>query len=303
MDTIFLYIICSLITLFTIFLIIIYSISNILKSYPCYFNIYFCIIITLDNVIRIIPAKKTESSEDPSISCQIQAIILTFFDKLFVSSITSYCIINYVIMLKTKLYSEYALRIYIILIVVSIIISIFLTALFFLAGISNSNLEDAVCYVKTSDSLKKLLDSIYTGILLFINLFCIIRILFTILKVIKDCEFKNNYQKKINMKRHFWRFFFDSFLIVITFIYVILLINKKLPFGSNHVKDIVYIILCLINELYFTLNAEFYKEMIRIITCNKIDKYKNTEDCENKKKLNPKDEQEENEENEENDDE
>ena len=58
MDTIFLYIICFLITLFTIFLMIIYCKSDILKSYPCYFNIYFCIIITLDNSIRLIPAKK-----------------------------------------------------------------------------------------------------------------------------------------------------------------------------------------------------------------------------------------------------
>lgn len=300
MDGIILYILCCLITLFTIFLIIIYLISDILKSYPFYFNIYFCIIITLDNVIRLIPHKKTENEENPSISCQIQAIILAFFDKLFVASITTYCIINYIIMVRTKLYSEYTLRIYIISIVVGIIISITLTMIFFSKGISNSNLEDDICYVKTSGSLKLILDSIYTGILFLINLFCTSRTLFNILRILKDCEIKNNPQKKKNYKIHFWRFLFNFFLNIITFVYIILLINKKVPFGTNHVKDILYITLCLINELFFTLHEEFYKEMMRILTCNKVDKYKKNEDSQNKVKL--KEEQSEDEENEENED-
>lgn len=105
------------------------------------------------------------------------------------------------------------------------------------------------------------------------------------LKIIKDCELKNNNQKKSNMQTHFWRFLIDFFLNTTTFVYIILLINKKVPFCSNHIKDIVYIILCLLNEIYFTINEESFKEMKRILTCKKIDKNTNNEDSENKTKL------------------
>ena len=188
-------------------------------------------------------------------------------------------------MVRTKLYSEYTLRIYIISIFVGIIISIVLTIIFYTEGISVSNLKDNVCYVKTGEPLKQILDSIYNGILLLINLFCIIRILFQISRIIKDCELKNNDQKKKNLKSHFWRFIIAFFLNAITYVYIILLINKKVSFGAHQVKDIIYIILCLINELFFTIHEETYREMMRILTCNKIDKYKSNGDSQKKEKL------------------
>ena len=292
-DKIILYILCCLITLFTIFLMIIYFKSNVLKSYPFYFNIYFCIIITLNNGIRLIPSKKDENSDDPSLPCIIQAFVLSTFDKLFVASISAFCIINYIIMVRTKLYSEYTLRIYVISIVVGIIISVVLTIIFYTKGISVSNLKDSVCYVKTNTALKRILDSVYNGVLLFINLFCITRILFQITRIMKDSELNNNAQKRKNMKRHFWRFIICFFLNIITYVYIILLINKKVSFGAHQVKDILYVILCLINEIFFSIHEETYKEMMRILTCNKNDKYKNSEDTSDKDKLKEEEEEQE----------
>ena len=48
-------IISSLITIFTIGIIIIYSLNKSFKSLPCYFNILFCVVNSLDNILRLIP--------------------------------------------------------------------------------------------------------------------------------------------------------------------------------------------------------------------------------------------------------
>ena len=293
MGNIFLYILSLLISLFTIFLTIVYIKSDSLKSYPCFFNIYFCIIISLDNIIRLIPPKDNESADNPSVLCQIQAFILSTFDKLFITSITSYSIINYIIMIKPEFYEKFIKRIYIIVVLLSICLSLILTILFFIQGISNSSLEDAVCYVKTGENLKTYTDTIFTLILLLIDLFCIIRILTTLSKMIKNCD---NQLKKEKMKKHFCRFIFDFFLNIITFIFLILLINKYLSFtgdGKKYIKDAIYIILCFICELFFTINGESYKEIMRTITCNKIEKYQK-KDLQNK--LTPSSEEEDNEE-------
>ena len=88
---------------------------------------------------------------------------------------------------------------------------------------------------------------------------------------------KNNQVNKTKLKRHFWRFISDLFLNIITFGFLLVLINKILNFKNEkkYIKDIIYIILCFICELFFTINGESYKEIMRIITCNKVEKYKN----------------------------
>ena len=273
MERIYTYILSAFITLFTIFIIVIYLKSKSLKSYPCYFNIYFCFIITFDNVIRLIKAEKNEDPTHPTTSCKIQAFVLSFFDKLFLASITGYSIINYIIMIFPKIYGEYTAKIYIILVIIGIILSLILTILFYSEGISNSTLKnDDICYVKTSDGLKKVLDSIYTALLLLIDLFCIIRVLITINKLIKENQQKNNLQKIKKFKYHFWRFIFDFCLNIITFGFVLLIVLKLLEDLQNKdssIVDFIYIMLCLISELFFTMNGELLKEIIRTITCNK----------------------------------
>ena len=294
MNEIYPYILSAFITLFTIFIIIIYLKSHSLKSYPCYFNIYFCLIITFDNVIRLFKATKTEDIDHPSISCKIQAFILSYFDKLFLISITGYSIINYIIIKFTKLYGEHTAKIYIILVSIGIILSLILTSLFFSEGISNSTFQsDRICYVKTSDDLKKSLDSVYTSLLLIIDLFCIISVLVTIKKLIKENELKNNLQNIEKYKYHFWRFTFDLILNIIIFGFVLLIVTKLLENVNSNIIDFIYITLCLISELFFTMNGELLKEIMRMITCNKVEKYKDKSNT----KLMPQDQEEGNDDN------
>ena len=269
-QNLFLYILCPLISLFTIFIIVIYLKSDTLKSYPAYFNIYFCCIITLDNILRIFNAGKSENSDHPTTWCKAQAFVLSFFDKQFLISITGYSIISYIIMINPKLYEEHMRNIYIILVIIGFIISLVLTIIFYTRGISNSNIKYEICYVKTSDNFKKVLDTIYTLLLLFIDIFCIIRVIFKISKLMKEFDSQDNLNRKQNLKQHLYRFIFDLFLNVITFGYILILINKLF---DTSMKDYIYIILCLVNELFFTINSELYREIMRTLTCNKVEKY------------------------------
>ena len=53
-----------------------------------------------------------------------------------------------------------------------------------------------------------------------------------------------------------------------------------MPEISISIRDYVYVILCLIAELFFTINTEFLRESMRILTCNKVDKFVKKDDDE-----------------------
>ena len=92
MPDIILIIICAIIVVFNAFLIFIYVKSKF-NSYPYYFNIFYCTIISLNNIIRLIHMN-TEGGE-PSGICKAQAILLTLFDKLILTLVCCYSVINY----------------------------------------------------------------------------------------------------------------------------------------------------------------------------------------------------------------
>ena len=59
---------------------------------------------------------------------------------------------------------------------------------------------------------------------------------------------------------------------MITFIYVLLIINKLLQFLIGYVKDLIYILITLAVELFFTINTELIKYIKKIFHCgNDID--------------------------------
>ena len=281
MDTIkVFYIIFSIIIIiFTILLIIVYSKDKYfhgyknrtideMKLYPCYFNIFFCIIVGLNNLARLIPETITV---DPSIEvneanimCQAQAFLVSLFDKLLVSLMTIYSIINYLSVFKSDFYRKYLKKIYIILILIGFCFSLILTIIYFLGGIS---FKDVLCYIHTRTSLKIISDSIYTGILFIINLFCLISIIINLFKLNKKYSQDGNdtqFQKSSNFLK---RFTLDLIINIIAFTYTLILINKVFPKGSH--KDLIYILICLIVELFFTVNQSLFQAFIRLITCNK----------------------------------
>ena len=256
-----------LISIITIFLIIIYSANKKFRSYPCYFNIIFTITITIDSIVRLIPGGRGTGEDidnEKTTSCKFQAFILTMFDKLMLTLMTSYSIIAYLGSYNLQFYRNKERLIFIILTIASIIISLITTIIFYIQGISD---RSQYCYVETKNVVKQIVDSIVTACLLAITLFCIIRVLMNIYHLKRERE-NDNIQARDAINSHFCRFIFDFIISSITFVYVILLINKKIN-TTSYVKDLIYVLLSLIVELFFTINIELIKEIIRIVTCQK----------------------------------
>ena len=268
-----LFIISILIALIAILLTIIYALNKKFRSYPCYYNVLFTLIITFDNLIRLIPGGKRTYEEEAddghskSIPCHIQALSLTIFDKMMLTLMTSYSIISFFGICKVDFYKSHIKSIFISLTILSSFISLLFSILFYNKGISD---RSEFCYVETKNNFKKVLDTIVTSVLWIISLICIVKILLQMTESRKERELEIEKEKIPqgvgSFNKHLTRYIINLILTSITFIYVILLILKKLSFNS-FAKDLIYILLSLFNELFFTINDELIKELKRILTC------------------------------------
>lgn len=272
-------IISIIIFIFAIFLIIIYSVKKNFRSFPCYFNILFTLIIAFNNLIRLIPGGKGtgEGDEKPKeIECHIQAFALTLLDKLMLCFMTVYSIIAYLGSFQLFFYKSHEKLIFIILTIISLIISSVSTLIFYLHGISN---RSQFCYVETKNKFKKIVDSLITSALLIISLFCIIKLLIKIyqLKRERQNDTENEHVNENGIFFHFLRFMISFFINLFTFGYVLILINKVIDM-ETFVKDLIYILLSLLAELFFTINSELIKEVKKIVTCSQGEEIDENED-------------------------
>jgi hypothetical protein len=265
-------IISIIISLFTILIIYIYFKGESFKSYPCYFNIFFCIAITLDNLLRLI------QNTDLTAWCWIQALSLSLLDKIILNSITIYSIIHFLGIHYQRFYEKNLKGIYITLIIINISISLLLTLIF--AFKDNLSKGSEVCYVNTNNDLKIILDTIYTILLLLIDILCISSIIYGVCRLSRNYKESQDALKMSASRKYVCRFIIDLLINIITFGYILLLINKKLEFipkEHKYIKDIIYIVLCLIIELFFTINSELFKELMRLITCNRVQRFRREE--------------------------
>ena len=255
-------------TIFSVFIIIVYIKSKFFHSYAYYFNILFTLIICIRNLMRLI--QKIEYNG----FCFFQAFLLSTFDKFIQVQITSYSIINYIGMFSNKFFEANKKQIFIMLTALSAFYSFGLTIIFISQGLSG---EAYCCYVKTSASLKKILDTLFSVILLSINLFCTLRIILTL------CKSKNqnmeNKKKSEDIKRHLSRFISEIFFVTFIFLIVIFTVNKIFMDDiEKEFKEIMYEILLLIMEIFYTMNKEILKEVKRIFCCKKEDNDANQEE-------------------------
>ena len=135
--------------------------------------------------------------------------------------------------------------------------SLILTIIFLFGGISN---RSEFCYVENINKVKIWVDSIATFLLYFLDAF------FTFLIVFGgDDKDKNNYDLL---------FFYLSLVSnLITLTYVIYLILRILPV-EGAIKDFIYIILCLIDNILFSASPEFWgyiKKIFKKYLCCKND--------------------------------
>ena len=278
------YIIFSiLMIIFTILLIIIYSrdkyfqgyknnindINNRNKLYLSYFNIFFCFIVVFSNLIRLIPealtVEKGENNEEKgNFLCKLQAFVACLLDKVLISLMTNYSIFNYLSMFKSDFYKAYLKKIYIFLISIGFAISLILSIIFIWEGIS---IKDIVCSIHTRTTVKRVVDSLFTGSLFIINAYCLGSIIKNLYDLTKKYSTEGN-EPHFKRSSHFlYRYTLDLIINIIAFTYTFLVINKAFPRGSY--KDFIYISICLLVELFFTINESLFKAFIRLVTCGK----------------------------------
>ena len=246
--------------IFSIFIIVMYIKSKFSNTYAYYFNIFFTLVICSRNIVRIF------QKGDYDFACYLQAFFLSTVDKLIQMQITSYSVINYIGLFKMKFYKNNEKQIFIFLTFFSIMYSLILTTIFISQGLSG---EAYCCYIKTSSKVKTILDTIFSIILLLTNASISIRIIIILCGNLKNDT--NNKARINNIKFHLVRFSFEILFVSSIFLIVIFTVNKI--FAENEakeIKEIIYEVLLLIMELFYTMNKEIIKETKRIILCQKV---------------------------------
>ena len=276
------YYICSgfsiLIIFVTAFLIIVYSKTKSLHSYPCYFNIILSLVISLDNILRIIPFYDKESPPNQSIGCNFQGFALALFDKFMLTTMTMYSTISFLGIVTMNFYKKNEKIIFISLSIISFVIPLIMAIVAIQNGVS---IYDDVCYVKyTKDKedkeevenkikLRKTIpDLLVTSILFLINVYFILHLLTHICKLINECKAKEEIQKMTNYYFHFWKFIANLILTIITFVMVILIITGSF-LSSDETISLCYVILSLFIVLFYTLNFRVLREGKKIFCFKK----------------------------------
>ena len=259
-------VISALITVAGILIMIIYAKSKIFHSYPYYFNIFYILTVMLNNLIRLLPGREDENEFKTSTGCYIQGIILAALDKLMLTQIASYSIIYYLGSFHSEVFERNKLLIFYLLSQIGFAISMILATVFSFKGMS---VNSQYCYVRTRDNTKYIIDTTYTTLLWAISVFCTLRLLINLVKIKNEVAVYN--RKAESISYHTCRFSFNLVFIILMYLYVDLIINKKLTWMINWLKDFIYIFLSFVGEVFFTINSEVWKETKRILTCKQAE--------------------------------
>ena len=258
------YIANSFIILITFYLVFLYIKGKEFHQKKVFNIILLGMTLFFDNILRLIPM-------DVYILRHIQAFLLTFFDKLILTTITSQALIIYFGACQTRLYYKNELAMFLVPLILGLAISAALTILYIIiankevgdGGITNFDGKNNYFYVIGTD-LKVLCDTIFNGMFLFVNVFCSVVLLIFLsqkkkkaeLGIIEDLDYGHHHLKIILM------FILNSMMFIESF----LIIYDKMP--SDYI-DLIYVISCLLLDLYYAINKIIIKETMRIF-CFKL---------------------------------
>ena len=248
-----LWLMTSLIIITTLYLVIIYIVSKSFRSYPCYLNIILCLVIAINNLLRLIGIGESDTGK-----CYFQAFTLAVTDKLIFTSLTINAFLTYIGVENYDFYKKKIKILFIVSNLIGLTVSVTFGTIFII--LEKPQPYENVCYVYGTD-LKETVDSITMFCLYLIYLYCNIKLLLYLLKVIKELHAE---EKNVeNFSGHFFRIFFSLFVVSISFLTVILIINDSL-FLDDNLIDLSYIIICLIVDLFYTFNKTVIKETYKL---------------------------------------
>ena len=262
------YILNGFLILIAIYIFILYIKDKNFHEIPCYNMMIISLLIFFDNVLRIIPSGNIKALQ------YIQAFILVFFDKFLLNTLTVQAILTYFGVIMNQLYQKKDKIIFITSFLISFIISIILATIYIL---SNDITKYGMYWYCGDSPIKKVIDSIFIGILIAINFSCILILLVYLFNKIRQVS--KGKIEDLDYCRHFTTILLMFFVNMLALIEQYLIIYDILD--SNEVNvDFIYLSTCLIIDFYYTLNKTIYDETC-FIFCNKpIKRPKNLNDNE-----------------------
>ena len=249
------------IILIAIFIFTLYIKDKLFHTVPCYNMMTISLLLFLDNILRLIPTKGSDVFQ------YIQAFILITFDKLLFCVLTVQAIIYYLGVIKTKFYYANDKIIYITSLIISVAISIILASIY----ISYGKVEYGIYSYSSDSELKRVIDPTFIGILILVNLFCIIILLVYVSG--KKREASKGLIEDLDYGHHFIRILLMFFVNMLTFIEQYLIIYDVLE-GLHIDIDLLYLTTCLIIDLFYTMNKTIYEETLKIFCHKNINKSK-----------------------------
>jgi len=250
------YILNAFLILIAIYIFILYVKDKNFHEIPCYNMMIISLLLFLDNVLRVIPVGNTDALQ------VIQAFILVFFDKFLLNTLTVQAILFYFGVILNKKYEKNKKAIFITSFSISFIISIILATTYIIIGGRTSY---GIYWYCGDNSVKKIIDPIFVGILIAINSYCILILLGYLYNKINKVS--KGEIEDLDYCHNFTRVLLMFFVNMLTFIEQYLIIFDVFDFNEVNV-DFIYLSTCLIIDLYYTLNKTIYDETC-FIFCNK----------------------------------
>ena len=280
-------VISCLIALITIYLIALYIKSESFKTYSC-FNIMLMSIVLFLDCLMLIISEVCEEKID-KVGKFIFLLINTFLDKMILSVLSLQVIIVYSGIIHTDFYFSHEKSFVKIGDSICVIVSIALAVVYsLLLSIKEGKIKDFkdgknlseedYNIFQTRNLAKKILETIFCGINLFVNVFFLVIVIMHISR--KRKEAKVGLIQDLGYGNQLLRFSLIFTVNIIAIIFAGIVVNfsenffqKKKQFDDYCV--IIFLIICFLIQLCFMINKTVYKETLKIF-CKK--KYEEIDD-------------------------
>ena len=242
----------SFIIIISFYLAFLFIKSKTFHTVPCYNMIIFSLILFLDCILRLLPTKSWAEAFQ-----YIQAFLLSFFDKLILATLTMHSVIFYLGTVYTDTYYKNEKKIFIISFIISGIVSIVLTSIYLKEGVHQP--DKRYYFYVNQDSFKFFADIVFDSVFFVPTFFCCLILLCYIYR--KKREAQSGLIEDIDYSRRFIRVSLLFWLNMATFTESYLII-----FGYLHGEytDLIYLMTCLIIDLYNSINRTVIKETLKI---------------------------------------
>ena len=255
----------GLIILICLIVTILYIKCKALHTYPCYNKLTVNLIILVNNIFRVIPFQlyRDNIGKFPK---GLQAFILIFTDKFYLIILTNQIVIQYFGIMLTNFYFQNEKKIFIYGTILSAIISLIIAGIFIKDGFEDK--RDKLYYYGISGlTYKIIMDTIYNGILLTINVVSLTIIIIN--SAIRSKIAKSSGVGNSNYEYNFTQALIKFIVNAITYVIAFLIIYRALS-GSD-LTDFLYLIGCLIVEVAYCFNRAVIREICKICCCKRYE--------------------------------